>query len=39
VQKNFENPLRIDIVIAMSLAYYFFWDTVYNIVLTYHTDR
>jgi len=27
--KNFENPLRIDKVIAMSLVYYFFGDTVY----------
>jgi len=27
--KNFENPLRIDKVIAMSLMYYFFGDTVY----------
>jgi len=26
--KNFENPLRIDKVIAMSLVYYFVWDTV-----------
>jgi len=27
--KNFENPLRIDKVITMSLVYYFFGDTVY----------
>ena len=27
--KNFKNPLRIDKVIAMSLVYYFFGDTVY----------
>ena len=27
--KNFEYPLRNDKVIAMSLVYYFFWDTVY----------
>ena len=26
--KNFENPLRIDKVIAMSFVYYFFWNTV-----------
>jgi len=26
--KNFENPLRIDKVIAMTLVYYFFWNTV-----------
>jgi len=26
--KNFENPLRIDKVTAMSFMYYFFWDTV-----------
>jgi len=26
--KNLENPLRIDKVIAVSLVYYFFWDTV-----------
>jgi len=25
---NIENPLRIDKIIAMSLVYYFFWDTV-----------
>jgi len=29
--KNLKNPLRIDKVIAMSLVYYFFWDTVYCI--------
>jgi len=28
--KNFENKLRIDKVIAMSMVYYFFGDTVYN---------
>ena len=28
-RKHFETPLRIDKVIAMSLVYYFFWDTVY----------
>jgi len=28
--KNFENPLRIDKVIAMSLMYYFFGDTMYS---------
>jgi len=28
--KNFENPLRIDKVIKMSLVYYFFGDTVYK---------
>ena len=28
--KNFENPLRIDKVIAMSLVYYFLGDTVYT---------
>jgi len=28
--KNFENTLRIDKVIAMSMVYYFFGDTVYN---------
>ena len=27
--KNVENPLRTDNVIAMSLVYYFFGDTVY----------
>jgi len=27
--KNFENPLRIHKVIAMSLVYYFLGDTVY----------
>ena len=28
--KHFENPLRTDKVIAMSLVYYIlFWDTVY----------
>jgi len=27
--KNFENPLRINKVIAMSLVYYFFGDPVY----------
>jgi len=27
--KNFENPLRIDKVVAMSLVYYLFWDSVY----------
>jgi len=32
--KNLENPLRIDKVIAMSMVYYFFWDTVY-IACTY----
>jgi len=26
--KEFENPLRIDEVIAMSLVYYFFGNTV-----------
>jgi len=26
--KNFNNPLRIDKIIAMSLVYYYFWDTV-----------
>jgi len=32
--KNFENPLRIDKVITVSLVYryYFFWDTVYIIL-------
>jgi len=32
--KNFENPLRIDKVIAMSLVYYFFWTQC--ILLTSH---
>jgi len=27
--KNFENLLSIDEVIAVSLVYYFFWETVY----------
>jgi len=27
--KEFENPLRIDKVITMTLVYYFFGDTVY----------
>ena len=26
--KNFENRLKIDKAIAMSLVYYFFWDLV-----------
>jgi len=30
--KNFENTLGIDKVIAMTLVYYFFWDTVYTSV-------
>ena len=30
-QKNFANPLRIHKVIATSLVYYFFEDTVYKI--------
>jgi len=28
-RQNFQNPLRIDKVIAVSLVYYFFGDTVY----------
>ena len=28
--KYFENPLRIDKVIAMNSVYCFFWDTVYS---------
>ena len=34
---NFENPLRIDKVIAMSLVYYFFWgQSVYNLAVVIH---
>ena len=29
--KDFKNPLRTDKAIAMSLVYYFFWDTVYSL--------
>jgi len=34
--KNFENSLRIDKVIAMSLVYYFLWDTVYYVEMNKH---
>jgi len=33
--KDYENPLRIDKVIAMSLVYYLLGDTVYAAAVKY----